>query len=115
MHEIGFSERKYARRRGGVFNFLLSNFSFQSILSRKPYEQFSQTWVSREQLKKKRFKDISAILGKDVLMSYFVFMSVSSSHIAVWGLIPESFCCYIYIILMICLLMEVYLNKLINK
>jgi len=40
MHEIGFSERKYARRRGGVLNFLLSHFSFQSILSRKPYEQF---------------------------------------------------------------------------
>lgn len=90
MHEIGFSERKYARRRGGVLNFLLSHFSFQSILSRKPYEQFLSN-LGFAETRKKSFTDISDFLGKDVLMSYFLFMSVSSSHIAVWGSIPESF------------------------
>ena len=114
MHEIGFSERKYARRRGGVFNFLLSHFSFQSIFSRKSYEQFFSNLGFAGTIKKKKFKDISDVLGKDILMSYFVFMSVSSSHIAVWGSIPERFYYCNHIILLVCLLRAVYF-KLTNQ
>jgi len=47
-------------------------------------------------------------------MSYFVFVSVSSSHIVVWGSIPDNFYYYNYTILLLCLLMEVY-SKLTNK
>jgi hypothetical protein len=75
---------------------------------------FYKTLVSRGQFKKSFTDRISDVLGKDVLTPYFVLMPVSSSQIAVGGSIPESFYYYNHIILLLCLLMEVYF-KVTNK
>jgi len=73
MHEIGFSERKYARRRGGVFNFLLSHFSFQSILSRKSYEQYLSNLVCAGKIKKEKVLQI--------LVTFLVKMFCHTSYL----------------------------------